>query len=37
MAILQEVKSTSLRMKDLLTEDDFRKIAQGVLGASARA
>ena len=37
MAILQEVKSTSLRKKDLLTEDDFRKIAQGVLGASARA
>jgi isopropylmalate/homocitrate/citramalate synthase len=32
MAILQEVKATSLRKKGLLTEDDFQKIAQGVLG-----
>lgn len=32
LAILQEVKSTSLRKKGLLTEDDFRRIAQGVIG-----
>lgn len=31
MAILQEVKATSLQKKGLLTEDDFTKIAQGVL------
>jgi isopropylmalate/homocitrate/citramalate synthase len=37
MAILQEVKSTSLQKKGLLTEDDFRKIAEGVLGARLRA
>jgi isopropylmalate/homocitrate/citramalate synthase len=37
MAILQEVKRTSLGKKALLTEDEFRKIAEGVLGASARA
>jgi isopropylmalate/homocitrate/citramalate synthase len=30
MAILQEVKATSLRKKGLLTEDEFRKIAEGV-------
>ena len=36
MAILQEVKSTSLRKKGLLTEDDFTKIAEGVVGASSR-
>ena len=35
MAILQEVKSTSLRKKGLLTEDDFHKIATGVLGGPA--
>lgn len=32
LAILQEVKSTSLQKKGLLTEDDFRRIAQGVMG-----
>jgi isopropylmalate/homocitrate/citramalate synthase len=32
MAILVEVKATSLQKKGLLTEDDFRKIAEGVLG-----
>lgn len=32
MAILQEVKSTSLQKKGLLTEDDFQRIATGVLG-----
>jgi isopropylmalate/homocitrate/citramalate synthase len=37
MAILQEVKSTSLRKKGLLDEDDFRKIAEGVLGAASKA
>jgi isopropylmalate/homocitrate/citramalate synthase len=37
MAILQEVKATSLRKKGLLDEDDFQKIAQGVLGVSAKA
>lgn len=31
-AILQEVKATSLQKKGLLSEEDFRKIAQGVLG-----
>ena len=36
MAILQEVKSTSLRKKGLLTEEDFSKVAEGVLGARAR-
>jgi isopropylmalate/homocitrate/citramalate synthase len=36
MAILQEVKSTSLQKKGLLTEEDFTKIAQGVLGAGSR-
>lgn len=36
LAILQEVKSTSLSKKGLLTEDDFRKIAEGVVGAPAR-
>ncbi len=36
MAILQEVKATSLRKKGLLTEEDFSKIAQGVLGAGSR-
>lgn len=36
LAILQEVKSTSLNKKGLLTEDDFRKIAEGVVGAPAR-
>jgi isopropylmalate/homocitrate/citramalate synthase len=30
-AILQEVKATSLQRKELLTPDDFAKIAQGVL------
>ncbi len=34
MAILQEVKATSLRKKGLLDEDEFRGIAQGVLGAA---
>jgi isopropylmalate/homocitrate/citramalate synthase len=37
MAILQEVKATSLSKKGLLDEDDFQKIAQGVLGVSAKA
>lgn len=37
MAILQEVKSVSLQKKGLLTEDDFRKIADGVLGAGSKA
>jgi isopropylmalate/homocitrate/citramalate synthase len=37
MAILTEVKSTSLQKKGLLSEDDFRKIAQGVLGVGAKA
>ncbi len=32
MAILQEVKAKSLEKKGLLTEDDFRNIATGVLG-----
>ncbi len=36
LAILTEVKSTSLQKKGLLTEDDFGKIAQGVLGAGAK-
>lgn len=36
MAILQEVKATSLQKKGLLTEEDFTKIAQGVLGAGSR-
>lgn len=36
-AILQEVKATSLRKKGLLTEDDFSKIAQGVLGVGAKS
>lgn len=31
MAILQEVKSLSLERKGLLTEDDFRNIAGGVV------
>jgi isopropylmalate/homocitrate/citramalate synthase len=31
MAILQEVKALSLQKKGLLTEDDFRKIAGGVV------
>ena len=31
MAILQEVKARSLQKKGLLTEDDFRVIAEGVL------
>lgn len=30
MAILQEVKAMSLQKKGLLTEDDFRKIADGI-------
>jgi isopropylmalate/homocitrate/citramalate synthase len=37
MAILQEVKATSLQRKGLLSEDDFRRIAEGVLGKAARA
>jgi isopropylmalate/homocitrate/citramalate synthase len=37
MAILTEVKSTSLQKKGLLGEDDFRKIAQGVLGVGSKA
>jgi isopropylmalate/homocitrate/citramalate synthase len=37
MAILTEVKSTSLQKKGLLSEDDFRKIAQGVLGVGSKA
>ncbi len=36
MAILQEVKATSLQKKGLLTEEDFSKIAQDVLGAGSR-
>ncbi len=36
MTILQEVKAMSLQKKGLLTEDDFRKIAQGVLGAGSK-
>lgn len=36
-AILQEVKATSLQKKGLLTEDDFRRIAEGVLGKAATA
>jgi isopropylmalate/homocitrate/citramalate synthase len=34
-AILQEVKATSLQKKRLLTEDEFGRIAQGVLGSPA--
>jgi isopropylmalate/homocitrate/citramalate synthase len=34
-AILQEVKSTSLRRKALLDEDEFARIAENVLGTSA--
>ena len=30
-AILQEVKATSLRKKGLLTEDEFRRIAEGIV------
>jgi isopropylmalate/homocitrate/citramalate synthase len=37
LAILTEVKSTSLQKKGLLSEDDFRKIAQGVLGIGSKA
>jgi len=37
MEILTEVKSTSLQKKGLLSEDDFRKIAQGVLGVGSKA
>jgi isopropylmalate/homocitrate/citramalate synthase len=37
LAILTEVKSTSLQKKGLLSEDDFRKIAQGVLGVGSKA
>lgn len=37
MAILQEVKATSLQTKGLLNEDDFREIAQGVLGVGSKA
>jgi isopropylmalate/homocitrate/citramalate synthase len=37
MAILTEVKSTSLQKKGLLSADDFRKIAQGVLGVGSKA
>lgn len=37
MAILQEVKAASLQKKGLLTEADFRKIAEGVLGVPASA
>jgi isopropylmalate/homocitrate/citramalate synthase len=37
MAILTEVKATSLQKKGLLSEDDFRKIAQGVLGVGSKA
>jgi isopropylmalate/homocitrate/citramalate synthase len=36
-AILQEVKATSLQKKGLLDEDDFRRIAGGVLERPARA
>lgn len=36
LAILTEVKSTSLQKKGLLSEDDFGKIAQGVLGVGAK-
>jgi isopropylmalate/homocitrate/citramalate synthase len=35
MAILREVKAKSLQKKGLLTEDDFHKIATGVLGKGA--
>jgi len=35
MAILQEVKALSLQKKGLLTEDDFRKIAGGVVKDAA--
>jgi isopropylmalate/homocitrate/citramalate synthase len=35
MAILQEVKALSLQRKGLLTEDDFRKIAGGVVKDAA--
>jgi isopropylmalate/homocitrate/citramalate synthase len=36
MAILREVKATSLQKKGLLTEDDFARIAEGVVGAPSR-
>ncbi|HZU15343.1 MAG TPA: pyruvate carboxyltransferase, partial [Candidatus Dormibacteraeota bacterium] len=36
-AILQEVKALSLQRKGLLDEDDFRRIAEGVLRRPARA
>ena len=35
MAILMEVKALSLQKKGLLGEDDFRKIAEGVLATAA--
>jgi isopropylmalate/homocitrate/citramalate synthase len=37
MAMLQEIKAMSLQKKGLISEDDFRKIAQGVLGVSTKA
>jgi isopropylmalate/homocitrate/citramalate synthase len=37
MAILLEVKATSLQKKGLLTEDDFHKIAREVLGTGSNA
>src|SRR5579859_205082 len=37
MAILQEVKATSLQKKGLLEEDDFSKIAHSVIGRGATA
>jgi isopropylmalate/homocitrate/citramalate synthase len=37
MAILKEVKAMSLQKKGLLNEDDFRKIASGVLGVGSKA
>ena len=35
LAILQEVKSVSLRKKGLLDEEEFRSVAEGVLGTAA--
>ena len=37
MAILQDVKAVSLRRKALLTEEEFRALAESVVGAPSAA
>ena len=37
MAILQDVKAVSLRRKRLLTEEEFRALAESVVGAPSAA